>query len=162
LYRNARLLSSRPFRPSAQENRMRPRIRLMHTLLFAGLLAACSDATGVPDPRPVDLAFRIERLQTEPEFVVSDGNGEVKIRGYFHVGCSGYQGSAAADVSLNVLTVRLTGTQNGICFAVLENIGYQATVRGLTPGTYRLLVVHEIAGNTGSDHVVLESSVHVQ
>lgn len=141
---------------------MRPRIRLMHTLLFAGLLAACSDATGVPHPRPVDLAFRIERLQTEPEFVVSDGNGEVKIRGNFQAPCSGYQGSAGADVSLRVLTVRLTGTQNGVCLHVLESIGYQATVREVPPGTYQLLVVHAIAGNTGSDHVVLESSVHVQ
>src|SRR6476620_10098206 len=123
---------------------MRRTMRLSLALLFTGLLAACSDATGIPDPRPVDLAFRIERLQTEPEFVVSDGNGEVKIRGYFHAPCSGYQGSAEADVSPSVLTVRLTGTQNGPCFAVLESIGYQATVRGLSSGTYRLLVVHEI------------------
>jgi hypothetical protein len=61
-----------------------------------------------------------------------------------------------------VLTVRLTGTQNGPCFAVLESIGYQATVRDLPSGTYRLYVVHALAGNTSSDHMVLESSVHVQ
>jgi hypothetical protein len=56
-------------------------IRLPLTLLFAALLAACSSATGPGDGRSVDLAFGIDRLQTEPAFVVSDGNGEVKIRG---------------------------------------------------------------------------------
>jgi hypothetical protein len=35
-------------------------------------------------------------------------------------------------------------------------------VRDVPPGSYQLLVVHAIAGSIGSDHVVLESSVHVQ
>lgn len=135
-------------------------IRLSLTLLFAGVLAACSDATGATHPQSVDLEFRIPRPQTEPEFVVSDGNGEVKIRGNFLAPCSGYQGSAQADVLLHVLTVRLTGTQNGICFAALENIGYQATVRGVPPGDYRLVVVHAINDRPGA--VALDTSVHVE
>ncbi len=135
-------------------------IRQTITLLFASLLAACSDATGATQPQRVDLDFRIERLQTEPAFVVSDGNGEVKIRGNFLAPCSGYQGSAEADVLLHVLTVRLTGTQNGICFAALENIGYQATVHNVPPGVYRLVVVHAINDRPGA--VALDTSVHVQ
>jgi hypothetical protein len=141
---------------------MRRRIRLSYPLLFAGLLAACSDATGVPDPRPVDLAFRIERLQTEPEFVVSDGNGDVKIRGYFRAPCLGYQGDAEAVVSHGVLTVELTGTQNSPCLAALESIGYEATVREVPSGTYRLLVVHKLAGTTRAGELVLDSQVLVQ
>lgn len=137
-------------------------IRRSLTLLFTGLLSACSQTTGPGTARSVDVAFGIDRLQTEPQFVVSDGNGEVKIRGYFLAPCSGYQGSAEADVTLGGLTVRLTGTQNGVCAPALESIGYEATVRDLPPGSYRLLVVHAIAGKIGSDHVVLESSVHVQ
>jgi hypothetical protein len=135
-------------------------IRLPLTLLFAGLFAACSDATGATQPGSVDLDFRIERLQTEPEFVVRDGNGEVKIRGNFLAPCSGYQGTAEADVLLHVLTVRVTGTQNGICFAALENIGYEATVRDVPPGTYRLVVVHATNDRPGA--VALDTSVRVQ
>lgn len=137
-------------------------IRLPLALLFTGVLAACSDATGPRSGPTVDLAFGIQRLQTEPAFVVSDGDGAVTIRGYFQAPCSGYQASAEADVSRGVLTVRLIGTQNGPCFAAIQSIGYEVTVRNLPPASYHLLVVHEIAGSTGSDHVVLESSVHVQ
>jgi hypothetical protein len=141
---------------------MHLKIRLSLVLLFAGFLAACGDSTGVPDPRPVDLAFRIERQQTEPEFVVSDGNGELKIRGYFRAPCLGYQGDAQAAVSHDVLTVRLTGTQHGPCLAALESIGYEATVRDLPVGRYRLLVVHSLAGSTRSGALVLDSRVLVQ
>jgi hypothetical protein len=137
-------------------------IRLPFALLFAGLLAACSNATGPGNGHSVDLAFRIDRLQTEPAFVVSGGGGEVRIRGYFLAPCSGYQGSAEADVSMGGLTVQVTGTQSGPCFAATESIGYEATVRDVPPGSYRLLVVHAIGGVIGSDHVVVESSVHVQ
>lgn len=137
-------------------------IRQPLALLFAGLLAACSDATGAMRQR-VDLEFGIQRLQTEPAFVVSDGNSEVKIRGYFQAPCSAYEADADAIASQGVLTVRLTASYTGApCLDVLASIGYEANVRDVPSGTYRLRVVHAIEGGTRAGELVLDSSVVVE
>jgi hypothetical protein len=132
-------------------------IRLSLALLFAGVFAACSDTTGVPDGRRVDLEFGIERLQTEPAFVVSDGNGELKIRGYFHAPCSGYVADAEAIVAAGVILVRVAATPHGFCFGAIADIGYEATVHDLSSGSYRLRVVHTLPGSTQPGEVVLDA-----
>lgn len=132
-------------------------------LLFAALLAACSDATGPGSAKDVDLDFGIERLSTEPAFVVSDGNREVKIRGNFLAPCSAYRGDADAVASAGVLTVRLTASNTGEpCLGVLTSIGYEANVRDVPSGTYRLRVVHAVAGSSQPGELVLDTSVAVE
>jgi hypothetical protein len=137
-------------------------IRQPLALLFAGLLAACSDATGATRQR-VDLDFGIQRLQTEPAFVVSDGGGEVKIRGYFQAPCSAYEADADAIASQGVLTVRVTASYTGApCLDVVASIGYEANVRDVPSGTYRLRVVHAVVGSSQPGQVVLDTSVAVE
>jgi hypothetical protein len=112
--------------------------------------------------RSVDLDFGIQRLQTEPAFVVSDGNGEVKIRGTFRAPCTSYRGDADATVSPGVLTVRLTASNTGIpCLEVLTDFGYEANVRDVPSGTYRLRVVHAVAGSSGGE-IVLDTPIVVE
>lgn len=115
--------------------------RKIAVLLLACLLPACGDATG-SQPADVDFVFDIERPQTEPEFLVSQGAGAVTVRGNLATPCVGYNARAEARHSAGTLEVRIIAVNPGLCFHALGNYGYQATVRNLPYGDYRLRVVH--------------------
>jgi hypothetical protein len=138
-------------------------LRQSFALLFAGLVAACGDATGPGSVKDVDLDFGIQRIETEPAFVVSDVNGEVKIRGTFEAPCASFRGDAEAVESGGVLTVRLTATNTGIpCLDVLASIGYEANVRDVASGTYRLRVVHVVSSHPQEGQIVLDTPLVVE
>lgn len=70
--------------------------RKIAALLLACLLPACDDPVA-PTPAEVDLAFAIQRPQTEPRFLVTEAGGEVTVRGYMLTPCLGYKARAEAD-----------------------------------------------------------------
>lgn len=115
--------------------------RTIAALLLACALTACDDATG-SQQAAVDFAFDIQRPPTEPEFLVSDGTGQVTVRGNFSTPCVAYHARAEASRSSGTLEVRIIGVDPGPCFDAIGNYGYQATVRNLPSGDYRLRVVH--------------------
>lgn len=110
-------------------------------LLLVSLLPAC-DNPAASTPAEVDFAFDIQRPENEPRFVVSEGRGEVTVRGDMRTPCIGYEARAEADRALRTVEVRIIGSAPGPCFAALSTYGYQATVRGLPAGEYRLRVIH--------------------
>jgi hypothetical protein len=135
--------------------------RKIAALLLACLLAGCDDATA-PQPAAVDLAFDIERPQTEPPFLVSDGDGQVTVRGTLRTPCIGYTARAAAKRVLRTVEVRIIGINPGLCFHALGNYGYQATVRGLPAGEYHLRVVHTWPETGWGTDQVVDTQVRVR
>lgn len=135
--------------------------RKIAALLLACLLAGCDDATA-PHPAAVDLAFDIERAQTEPAFLVSEGDREVTVRGTLRTPCVGYDARAEANRSLRTLEVRIIGIDPGLCFHALGSYGYQATVRGLPAGEYRLRVVHTWPETGWGTDQVVDTQVRVR
>src|SRR5690349_5240925 len=88
--------------------------RKIAALLLVCLVAACDDPA-VPSPAAVEFAFDIERLQTEPRFVVSEGQGEITVRGDMRTPCMGYEARAEADRALRTVEVRIIGVDVGLC-----------------------------------------------
>jgi hypothetical protein len=135
--------------------------RTIAALLLACLLPACDDPAA-PTPAEVDLAFAIHRLQTEPPFLVSDGAGEVTVRGYMRTPCLGYEARAEAERLSDMVVLRIIGVNPGPCFAAIGNYGYQATVLGLPAGEYHLHVVHSYPDSGWGAEAVFDAEVHVQ
>lgn len=135
--------------------------RTITALLLALLLSACGDPSG-PTPAQVDLAFGIQRPQTEPSFLVSEGDGEVTVRGYLGTPCLGYNARAEAERSSRTVELRIVAIDPGGCLTAIGNYGYQATVRGLPAGDYRLRVVHVYPGSDWSTTEAIDTQVRVR
>ncbi|MBW3572623.1 MAG: hypothetical protein KY467_16085 [Gemmatimonadetes bacterium] len=142
---------------------MRHRVLAAAALLLSAALAACSGnpAASIRGPE-VDLAFGIQRLQNEPAFVVTGGVGEVTIRGYFRAPCTPYEARAETDLATGTLTVRLLGQQPRACRDAVVNLGYQADVRALAAGEYRLHVIHTLPATSWPAEMVVDTQVTVR
>ena len=115
--------------------------RLNLALLLALPLAACAEPVA-PTAAPVDFAYPLQRLQTEPAFVVTENDGEVSVRGYLRTPCLGYDARVEAERSGSTLKVRIVAINPGICATAIGTYGYQATLRGVPAGEYQLRVEH--------------------
>lgn len=118
--------------------------RLAAAALVASIafLAACPDSTGPTESLEVDFAFGINRLQTEPAFVVNPGTGEITLRGYFEAPCTPYSATARAHVTDNHITLNVYGREPDACRHAIGAVGYQATLRAIPAGTYEVNVIH--------------------
>jgi hypothetical protein len=120
--------------------RTRPALRLLAAAL---VLAACdSSSTG---PEPVDFTF--ESHQTD----FSDGPDQVEIAG--EAGAVRIEGLTTWSCGTLVQRARRRGStltfhlsarlpSQGACPPVIFGLEYEARLRGLEPGTYRLRVLH--------------------
>jgi hypothetical protein len=135
--------------------------KLKAALLLPLLLAACDEPAG-PTAAPVDFMYDIQREQTEPAFVVREADGEVSVRGNFPTPCVYYGARAEAERSGGTLKVRVIGMHHGLCFAALGSYGYQATLREVPAGEYRLRVEHVYPESDRSTTVALDARVRVR
>ena len=135
--------------------------RLNLAPLLALLLAACTEPSGPTDAQ-ADLAYPIQRLQTEPPFVVSESEGEVSVRGYLQTPCLGYGARVEAERSGSTLKVRIVAIHPGLCLAAIGNYGYQATLVGVPAGEYQLRVEHVYPETGWPTAVPVEARVRVR
>jgi hypothetical protein len=93
---------------------------------------------------PVEFAYGIHRLQTEPAFLVDTPAEAVVVRGYLLTPCQSYNASASAEVVEKTLVLRVIGKATGDCPQdVVSSVGYQATLRTAPSAYTHLRVVHE-------------------
>lgn len=118
------------------------RLKAAVTVLSIAFLAGCPDSTGPTEELAVDFEFGINRLQTEPAFVLNPGTGEITIRGYLETQCTPYSASARAELTDNHITLDVRGRQPDGCRQEIGAVGYQATIRGVPAGTYAVAAAH--------------------
>jgi hypothetical protein len=136
--------------------RMRYRLKAAVAALSIAFLTACPPTTGPTEELDVDLRWGIERLQTEPAFVVEPGTGEIVIRGYFETPCTPYAARAVADLTDNHVSLVLYARQPEGCRQAIDTVGYEATIHGVPPRTYTLFVSHTY--HTGATELFMADS----
>ena len=75
---------------------------------------------------------------------------------------SGYTAEASAELSGGTLELRVIGTQPSSSRPVVIATGYEATVRGVSPGSLHIRVVHEYRGVSRPPAVVFEQDLRLQ
>lgn len=137
--------------------------RMLAVLLLG--LAACAEVT-IPLPAPVEFSYRQLRTGQYPVPRVSaeGGDGRITVRGELGTPdpCQTLHAVAARTSTRVVLRVTIRPKDGG-CITVAGAFAYDATIRALPPGTYRLRVAHRFAG-TGhpGPQTVLERTLTVR
>src|SRR5690606_30801102 len=100
----------------------------------------------------------LEGTTSEPQGVtVEGGAGEIRLSGVIRVGgCSHFDARLRREG--RTLTLRVVGRPAGACPAIPVSYPYTARVDGLSPGSYRLLVVY---GHSPRYQVVFDDVVEV-
>lgn len=128
-------------------------VRKWFALAAVAALAACASATDAG--LAVDYTV-VEPAPSWPQVPEADtGLGTIELRGTFHHGACYTGQTERAHLRGGTITfsIRQQGTDVP-CIGVMLSQPYQATLRGLDPGTYRLRVEHH-------DQTVLETDVTV-
>ena len=125
-------------------------------------VAGCSSATDPAADAEVEFTFGIQRLAIEPAFMVESIGGDVVVRGTYEALTSGYTAEASADLSAGTIELRVVGTQPDNNHPVVVATGYEATVRGVSPGRTHIRVIHEYRGVNRPPAVVFEQALPVQ
>ena len=114
-------------------------------LLFLGLLAGCGFSPTAPDDRlPVELQFGVFRVAALAPFFAQGADGSVLIGGTFQTPCSPYEATAQATLEGSTVVLRVIGRNENDCPQdVVASVLYDAVVRDLSPGDYRVRIVHE-------------------
>ncbi len=136
-----------------------------HSFVFAVMVAAaasCSYANAPGSSAAVDLTFGIQRLATEPAFLILHGAQGLIVRGFYETPTSGYTAKASAGIAGRTLELRVIGKQPANNFPMISATGYEAVVRGLTAGPLHLRVIHEWSGANRSPLVAFEHDVEVE
>lgn len=138
--------------------------RVTAVLICATVLAGCNQSLNASADAPdVTLAFGIHRNQGEAPFLASGGDGEAVVKGFFLTPCSPYEARAEIDGSGSDLILNVIGENKGDCPQdAVTPYGYQATVSGLKPGTYRLRVRHQYRDANWPTEVVFATDVVVR
>jgi hypothetical protein len=136
-------------------------------LLVLGL-AACPvspDQPGNGGDARLEFAAQVVRPgnPVQPGVSAEGGAGSVVVRGQLDAPDPCQKVSGKLESSGSELTLRVEVTSSpGACIAVIGNFTYAATVSGLTPGAYRLRVVHTYPGTGWETKTALEQSVQVR
>lgn len=147
--------------PFAGEIRLRYRLKAAAAALYIAFLTGCPPTTGPTEELEADFEWGINRLQTEPAFVVNSGTGEITLRGYFETPCTPFSAIARAEVTDNHITLTVYARQPEGCRQVLGTVGYQAIIRGVPAGTYALFVSHTYPISSATVGVMMEPQVVV-
>ncbi|HEV2122574.1 MAG TPA: hypothetical protein VGW38_07350, partial [Chloroflexota bacterium] len=117
------------------------------SVLSLALLVLGTACQSLVEPRkvvPVEFAYGVHRLQTEPAFLVDARADAVVVRGYLLTPCQPYNASASAEAVEGTLVLRVIGKATGECPQdVVSSVGYQATLRTAASAYTHLRVVHE-------------------
>ena len=114
-------------------------------LLFLGLVAGCGSSPTAPDRTlPVEFRFGVLRLGVLPAFFAEGADGSAIIGGAFRTPCSPYEATAQAAQEGSTLVLRVIGENKNDCPQDgVEGVLYEAEVGDLSPGHYRVRVIHE-------------------
>lgn len=138
------------------------RLKAAVAVLSIAFLAGCPATTGPTEKLDVDFEWGINRLQTEPAFVVNPRTGEITIRGYYETPCGGYSAIGRAETTDNHLTLYVYGRQPDPCPREIGSVGYQATIRAVPPGTYDVSVAHNYPISNATTLILVGSQVVIQ
>ena len=141
---------------------MRYRLKTAVAALSIAVLAGCPATTGPTEELDVDFEWGINRLQTEPAFVVNPGTGEVTLRGNYETPCSGYTAVGRAQTTDNHLVLYVNGRQPDGCRQAVGSVGYQATIRAIPPGTYAVSVAHNYPVSGATNLILVGSQVVIR
>ena len=133
-------------------------VRSVLSLALLVLGTACQSLVEPHEVVPVEFAYGIHRLQTEPAFLVDTQADAVIIRGYLLTPCQPYNASASAELVGATLVLRVIGKATGECpLAVVSSVGYQATLRTVPSASSHLRVVHEWRDANWPDETVVDT-----
>lgn len=141
---------------------MRYRLKAAVAALSMAFLAGCPPTTGPTEELEVEFAWGIDRPQTEPEFVVEPGTGEITLRGSYETPCSGYTAIGRAETTDNHITLNVYGRQPDGCRQAVGTVGYQAKIRAVPPGTYVVSVAHNHPVSGATTLILVGSQVVVR
>jgi hypothetical protein len=133
-------------------------------------IAACASVNGVgqvDDHGGVEYEFTVGPVQpgtgATPRHAALGEAGGFAITGSIStpVPCYRVTGDIVRDG--REIRLRIVATpEDVICIQVIANWGYEASVRDLDPGRYRVTVVHSGATGAAAEQVVLTSEVDVR
>lgn len=114
-------------------------------LLFLVLLAGCGSSPTTPDRTlHVDFRFGVVRPAIHPAFFAEGADGSAIIGGAFRSPCGPHEATAQATQEGSTLVLRVIGENKNDCPQdVVASVLYEAEVRDLPPGHYRVRVIHE-------------------
>jgi hypothetical protein len=147
-------------------------MRMVLALLVG--LAACAQG-GASEPRESRAATSAPKLEfsarqlpaeaevPQPSARVVGGDGRVTVEGKLSAPDPCRQLSGALEGSGTDLTLRVSvASTGGICAQVIAAFAYHGTIAGLSPGTYRLRVVHAYPGTGWETRTVADERVTVR
>lgn len=133
-------------------------------LLLFCLIPGCGYSPAAPDRAlPVSFRLGVFRVAALAPFFAEGADGSVSVGGTFKAPCSPYEATAQATQDGSALLLRVIGENQGDCPQdVAASLLYDAEIRGISPGHYRIRVVHEWKDVSWPATLVFQGSVVVR
>ena len=137
-----------------------------HLLVAASVLAAliASACSSVVGPRLSDFVVLAEggEVDSIAALVVVPESGVLEVTASMRTPCSSYTATGVVSTVADTVTLVAIGRVAGQCpFDVVGNLIYRATIRGLAPGDYRLIVRREWSDANWAPEIAVDRFVRV-